>query len=162
MSEKHIIHGSCVEIGKTINPPSAVLIRGKSGTGKSDLALRLIGEGAKLVSDDQVEIEEKDGKIIANAPKEINGLMEVRGLGLVQFDPVKDATVRLIVDLVKSREEIERLPEREFEDIDGVGIAKLKLYPFDITATAKLRLALAGIAGTELVDTFRAEQEESK
>ena len=58
-----LVHGTTVEIAG-----QAVLIRGPSGSGKSDLALRLIDGGAQLVADDQTELSPRDGRLVASAP----------------------------------------------------------------------------------------------
>lgn len=111
-----------------------VLIRGKSGAGKSDLALRLIDAGAVLVADDQVLLENKT----ASAPARLRGLLEVRGLGIVRLPFIEKTTIALTVDLC-SAAEIERLPER----FDGV----MRLDAFCESAVAKIKLALRVAAG---------------
>lgn len=111
-----------------------VLIRGKSGTGKSDLALRLIDAGAVLVADDQVLLENKT----ASAPARLRGLLEVRGLGIVRMPFIEKTTIALTVDLC-SAAEIERLPDR----FDGV----MRLDAFCESAVAKIKLALRVAAG---------------
>ncbi len=71
------VHASAVTIGD-----SGVLLRGPSGSGKSDLALRLIDGGARLVADDRVDIyQTRDGLMMA-PPESLAGLLEVRGLGI--------------------------------------------------------------------------------
>ena len=72
-----LIHATTVQLGA-----HGVLIIGPSGSGKSDLALRLIGEGALLVSDDQTRLTLKDGRLIATAPATIAGRIEARGIGI--------------------------------------------------------------------------------
>lgn len=79
-----------------------MLLLGPSGSGKSDLLLRLIGRGFALVADDRVDLE--DG--VASAPVALAGLLEVRGLGLVQLPYVERAVVALAVELGRG----ERLP----------------------------------------------------
>ena len=90
------IHGTCVAFRGM-----GILIRGSSGTGKSDLALRLIDNNAKLVSDDQVLAVVKNGKIILSPPRSIAGKIEVRGLGIITMRYVKSSTLALVVDLIK-------------------------------------------------------------
>lgn len=124
-----VLHATCVEwfgLG--------VLIRGKSGAGKSDLALRLIDAGAALVADDQVLLENG----IASAPARLQGLLEVRGFGIVKLPFAETTTIALTVDLC-SADEIERLPDR----FDGI----MRLDPFCASAVAKIKLALQTIAG---------------
>lgn len=124
----------------------AVLLRGPSGSGKSDLALRLIDRGWRLVADDQVEIEARAGRLIASAPPVIAGRMEVRGLGIVAQPPFGDATVVLVVDLV-APDAIERLPEPVHCILAGVDLPLLLLAPFEASAAAKVRLAAQAAGG---------------
>ncbi|MCK5445239.1 MAG: HPr kinase/phosphatase C-terminal domain-containing protein [Rhodospirillaceae bacterium] len=130
------IHATCVCVDG-----DGVLIRGRPGAGKSDLALRLIDGGAKLVSDDYTEINNDDGNLMAHAPGTISGLIEVRALGVVRVGAKKYTNIRLIVELTP-RDQIERLPERLNETLAGVSVAVLKLDPFDASAPAKVRLAV--------------------
>lgn len=68
------IHATCVEVEGL-----GVLLRGPAGSGKSDLALRLIDDGARLIADDYTDLTIEEGRIIARAPDTIQDLMEVRG-----------------------------------------------------------------------------------
>jgi len=129
------IHASCVDISGF-----GVLLRGPSGGGKSDLALRLIDGGARLVADDQVALDALDGTLIASAPGEIAGRLEVRGLGIVEVETVATATVGLIVDLVP-RAEIARLPQPASCVLEGISLPAIALAAFDASAAAKVRLA---------------------
>jgi len=88
------IHASCIAVGK-----QGVLLLGDSGAGKSDLALRLIDDGAMLVSDDRTELYVSRGMLHARAPKSIAGLLEVRGLGIVALPFAKSAPLGLAVKL---------------------------------------------------------------
>ncbi len=137
-SASHTVHGTCVAIGE-----AGVLIRGAPGAGKSDLALRLIDDGARLVADDQVRLGLDDGRIKASAPATITGMIEVNGLGLARLDDdriVAQVTLVLLVDLVEPGE-VERAPERAWETVLGVEIALFAVAPFEASAPAKLRLA---------------------
>ncbi len=98
-------HASCVAFGD-----AGILILGRSGSGKSSLALELIGLGAKLVADDQVELYAEDTGCCARAPAVLQGLLEARKVGLLQVEFAERAHVRLVIDL--DREEQERLPPR--------------------------------------------------
>jgi serine kinase of HPr protein (carbohydrate metabolism regulator) len=132
----HNIHASCVGIGS-----KGVLILGASGSGKSDLALRLIDAGAKLVADDRVDISKQNGKLIASAPKKIKGMLEIRGVGIVKF-PAKDkVTLKLAVSLV-ARSSVERMPEPQFFDCEGGKLPLLSLHSFDHSTPAKIRATL--------------------
>jgi HPr kinase/phosphorylase len=128
-----------------------VLIRGASGVGKSDLALRcislaptaLLPFAAALVSDDQVRLNLRDGKLLASAPAELKGKLEVRGLGIMHVPAIEMAEVALIADLVASGT-VERLPDPwPVVDILGHKVPVLRLWAFEASAPVKLLLALS-------------------
>jgi serine kinase of HPr protein (carbohydrate metabolism regulator) len=122
-----------------------VLLRGPSGAGKSDLALRLIEAGARLVADDQTALARHGNAVIASAPTRIAGLIEARGVGILRLERgarMVRARVALVVDLAHP-ERIERLPESAHERVLGVDLPLLALAPFEASASAKLRLAVA-------------------
>ena len=123
-----------------------VVLRGDSGSGKSDLALRLIGGGAVLVADDRCDLSSTETDVIASPPKEIAGLLEVRGLGVYRFEYRKDASVRLVVDMVEAGS-IERLPVATGCDEWGPEIPAIRLDPFPASAVDKVRLALRQAIG---------------
>lgn len=139
-----LLHATCVALPGR-DGPLGVLLRGASGAGKSDLALRLIDRGARLIADDQCEVTVEDGaagpRLIARAPAAIAGLLEVRGLGLAEVPSLAQAPVALVVDLVAG-DRIERLPEAARETILGIDLPCLALDPFEAAAPAKLDLAL--------------------
>lgn len=139
--QKIILHGTAVAIQGPDFPASAVLFRGISGRGKSDLAFRLIAGGAVLVCDDQVSLERRHGKIMAEPVETIRGLLEVRGVGLLKFTPSLPVPLGLVVDLVP-REEVPRLPVWETVDILGMDIARLKLHAFEASAPFKIIKAI--------------------
>lgn len=124
-----------------------VVLRGPSGAGKSDLALRLIDAGARLVADDQMEIEREDDSLSVRPPAAIAGLLEVRGLGILRLGHVAPAPLGLLVDLVPA-EAVERLPEIETEEICGLARRRLALHPWEASAAAKVRLAIRMLSGT--------------
>ncbi|MCK5296893.1 MAG: HPr kinase/phosphatase C-terminal domain-containing protein [Alphaproteobacteria bacterium] len=129
---------------------SGILIMGISGSGKSDLALRLIGRGAKLVSDDQTEIKAEDGVLFASPPEIIKGLIEVRGLGLAKIEHVEKTPIRLVIELT-DKQNVERLPEKDFCEIQGVNLRKVALDPFEASTVEKVLIALDVVTGkTEL------------
>jgi serine kinase of HPr protein (carbohydrate metabolism regulator) len=130
------VHGTSVALGG-----DGILLRGPSGSGKSDLALRLIDEGAKLVADDQTELHLSGGELRMTAPATIAGLIEVRGLGILRVPTVPEAGLRLVIDLMPGAS-IERLPEPRFCALLGQDVPLVTLAPFEASATAKLRLAL--------------------
>lgn len=118
-----------------------MLIRGAPGSGKSDLALRLIEEGARLVADDRTDLAVVEGRLVATAPPAIAGKLEVRGIGIVDVRMAAEAPVVLIVDLRRA-DQIERLPERGVEGVAGVSVPRIDVAPFEASASAKIRLAL--------------------
>ena len=117
----------------------AVLIEGRSGAGKSDLALRLIDRGAKLVSDDYTLVVRQGAGLVARAPATITGKMEVRGIGIVDLPPVTDVPVALVVQLDT---EVLRLPERRLRTVAGVGVRQIAMEAFHASAPIKVELAL--------------------
>ena len=132
------VHASCVAIGGR-----AVLLFGVSGAGKSDLALRLVDEGAALVSDDYTELTSHDGALLARAPATIRGGIEVRGIGIMKMASVEVAPVSLAVELgVPS----ERLPEPRSRTILELEVPLVAVDPRTASAAAKVRLALAQVA----------------
>jgi serine kinase of HPr protein (carbohydrate metabolism regulator) len=136
MNDRLLLHATAIAI-----EGRALLLRGASGSGKSDLALRLIDAGARLVADDQSELFRRGDRVIVRAPATIAGLLEVRGVGIFRLDALSEAPVALIADLVPA-ENVERLPVRHTETILGVALPLVRVTPFDASAAAKLRLAL--------------------
>ncbi|TMV03695.1 serine kinase [Ruegeria sediminis] len=98
-----IVHASCVAVaGK------GLLIVGRSGSGKSSLALQMMALGAELVADDRVELSTEGEQVMARAPKAIAGLIEARGLGLLRAQPAGPVPLALVLDLDET--ETARLP----------------------------------------------------
>ncbi|MEP5729091.1 MAG: HPr kinase/phosphatase C-terminal domain-containing protein [Sulfitobacter sp.] len=106
---KITLHATCVHVaGK------AVLILGKSGSGKSALALQLIALGAELVSDDQTILNRQGDGVVASPPAAIAGMIEARNMGILQVPHADDVPIELVVNM--ETDETERLPpNREFE-----------------------------------------------
>src|SRR5438270_909972 len=140
-----LVHGTAVALGGV-----AVLLRGPPGSGKSDLALRLIDDGAALVADDQTRLERHGAELVAMAPAVIAGKIEVRGLGVVEVPTVASAPLGLVVDLVAA-DAVERLPEPRGCELLGLALPLLALAPFEASAGAKLRVALAALAKTGVI-----------
>ena len=134
------IHGTCVAFRGM-----GILIRGPSGSGKSDLALRLIDNNAKLVSDDQVLAIVKNGEVVLSPPRSIAGKIEVRGVGVINMRYIKSSKLALVVDLVKKSQAIERLPKKKLTKLLGVNVPVIELIPFEASAVIKLKLALKHI-----------------
>lgn len=146
-ASEQLVHGTCVALGRT-----GALIRGPSGAGKSDLALRFLYlarrgpaalEAPMLVADDQVLLKRTEEGIEVRTPDAIRGLLEVRGIGIVEVKPAPEATLALIIDLV-APEAVERLPQTiQTEEVMGVAVPVVRLAPFENSAPIKLAAAIA-------------------
>ena len=142
------VHATAIAVGGR-----AVLIRGASGTGKSDLALRclavlapgLFAESARLVSDDQAVLTPSDERLIVSAPTALYGKIEVRGVGIVHITQVTpEADVVLIADITGD-EPIERFPLIwQSVEIAGFTVPKITIRAFEASAPLKLIMALTG------------------
>jgi serine kinase of HPr protein (carbohydrate metabolism regulator) len=133
-----LIHASCVAIdGK------AVLLAGRSGTGKSDLALRLIDRGAVLVSDDYTEVRRREGRLFATPPARLAGRIEVRGIGIVEMPHLPEAEITLLVDLDG---EVERMPAPATRRLAGCDIPLTTLAPLEPSAPIKVELLLRALS----------------
>ena len=143
-----LVHGTCVALGRT-----AALLRGPSGSGKSDLALRFLFlarrgpaalEAPILVADDQVYLTRKGARLAARAPDSIRGKIEVRGVGIVEVKSAEDAELALVVDLVAAAGDIERLPDGGATTrLLGLDIPLVRLFAWEASAPIKLAVALA-------------------
>ena len=130
-----MLHASTVATGGR-----AVLLTGPSGSGKSDLALRLLDRGFTLVSDDQTIVRRDGDRLIASAPPTIAGKLEVRGIGIVDVERLDDVPVALMVELTS---EIERLPDDGGErPILGVNLPLVTIDATTASAPSKVALAL--------------------
>lgn len=119
----------------------AVMISGASGTGKSDLALRLMGRRWRLVADDYVHLFASGDAVYATAPATIAGLIEVRGLGIVEAAATGLVRVVLAVELTSAAPE--RLPEAETRRVSGRDLPLLRLNGFEPSAVEKVAAAIA-------------------
>lgn len=147
MADLMRLHASCVCLAQ-----KGILIRGKPGSGKSDLALRLIDEPgygmgdtalrAALVADDQVEIYKSGDSLLARAPEILAGLLEIRGLGIVRCHAIASAPLALVVDLDG---QADRLPGFGEQTVSFLGLSLPVLYlPSALaSAPARVRAALA-------------------
>ncbi len=139
-----LVHATAVAI-----EGEAVLLRGPPGIGKSDLALRLIDGGARLVADDQVLLRRVGDRVLVSAPPMIAGLIEIHGFGIVRVETIDAAPLALIADLVPSGK-IERMPESRVEAVLGLAVVVIALSPFEASAPAKLRLLRRALAAAPL------------
>jgi len=135
VSDSSLIHATAIAM-----EGDAILLRGPPGAGKSDLALRLIEDGARLIADDQALLRRADNHVLVRAPAAVAGLIEVRGIGILRIDFLDEAPLGLVVDLVAPTE-VERIPDDRFEVVLGLPIRAIALAPFEASAAAKLRLA---------------------
>ena len=118
----------------------AVLICGPSGSGKSDLVLRMLDRGFTLVSDDQTLVRRQDERVIATAPETIAGKLEIRGLGIVDMDHLSDVPVALLVELTS---DIQRMPDDSRErPVLGVQLPLVSIDAMAASAASKVALAL--------------------
>jgi HPr kinase/phosphorylase len=151
------IHASCVllgEAGNAFGAPSdaGILILGESGSGKSDLTLRLIEHGAMLVADDRTDLFVEHGALMARATAALTGLIEARGVGIVALPFAAQARIALAVELIESGK-VSRLPQREFYMTppqlalpDSAQPPLIRLSALEASATAKIALAAAAFA----------------
>ena len=142
-----LVHGTCVALGR-----AAALLRGPSGSGKSDLALRFLFlarrgpaalEPPTLVADDQVQLKRDGSLILVRAPETIRGKIEVRGVGIIEVKSHPEAQLALVVDLVPPLE-VPRMPGGdEMARLLGVDVPLMRLAPWEASAPIKLAVALA-------------------
>ena len=131
------IHASCVCIKN-----KGILFLGDSGSGKSDISLRLIADyKATLIGDDRIDIITKGNNIIASAPKNLSGLLEVRGIGIIKVKTKKKNKIDLAVFLTQDK--IERMPEPLCYELLNKKIPLININPFEPSATAKILAALS-------------------
>lgn len=144
------IHATAIAVGDR-----AALIRGPSGSGKSDLALRCLAMGqsplveqpARLIADDQVIIHRIGARLSATAPASLKGLIEVRGIGIASVDATDQADVVLIVDLLPDGVVAERLPQPwPTVRLLDLAVPQIRISAFEPSAAIKTLLALGGKA----------------
>ena len=118
-----------------------VLILGPSGIGKSDLALRTLSCGFRLVADDRVVLSSAAGRLFGRAPEPLEGLLEVRGLGIVAVARLRLVPICLAVNCV-GPVHLERMPEFSPTIVLGVSIPSIAICPTEASAPAKLCRAI--------------------
>ena len=162
VAEELLVHATCVALPPNSDQTGSdqansgqansgqirggILLFGPSGAGKSDLALRLIDLGATLVADDQTRLSRHADQLWAAPPDNLAGRMEVRGLGIVRLPYREPVRVSVCFNLTGA-EKIERLPAPKTRTFLGISLPSLDLFPFEASATAKLRLAVRDMSG---------------
>ncbi|MBP2023149.1 HPr kinase/phosphorylase [Clostridium punense] len=126
------IHGVLVDVYGI-----GILITGESGIGKSEAALELIKRGHRLIADDAVDIKEIDGILYGNCPYITRGMLEVRGMGIIDVaaiygtsSVVTNKKISLLISLViwDDKQEFDRLGvDKEYAEILGVYVEKMLL-----------------------------------
>lgn len=149
------IHATCVclaRAGRAFGAPAdcGILLVGQSGSGKSDLALRLIAMGAELVADDRTDLFVRRGRLYAKAPMRIAGLLEVRNVGVLELPHAHEAKVTLVARLDRAPQ---RFPAQKAWKAPAALRLPLKAAPavlsiaaFEASAPAKLVIAVAAAA----------------
>ena len=151
-----ILHAACLDI-----EGRGVLIQGRPGAGKSDLALRLIdqpGTGilgqalkpARLVADDQVVIRRLADRLLASPPDRLKGLIEIRGIGILKIPFCPETTLRLIVAMGQA-DEVQRMPEPHdlMGEILGTRLPRIVVDAKAPSAAARVRAALDALSVDE-------------
>ena len=166
-SPRALVHATAVALMDAAKPfggpiEGAVLLLGDSGAGKSDVALRLIAAGAKLIADDQTVLFVERGRVLADAPPELTGGMEVRGLGIVRLEKATASPVILAVRLGQA-DAVARLPEPAFYALPAALQADVKvplvmLNAHEASTPAKIAAAAAGVVrGAFVAGAFPAK-----
>lgn len=132
MAPETRLHGVLVDVYGI-----GMLITGESGIGKSETALELIKRGHRLVTDDAVDIKEIDGELIGTSPYITFGMLEVRGMGIIDVSalyglssilPSKDIKIMIHFEHWKDDGDYDRLGlNNDYEEILGVKLKKLKV-----------------------------------
>jgi Serine kinase of the HPr protein, regulates carbohydrate metabolism len=110
-----IMHASCVDVNG-----NGVLIVGRSGSGKSSLAINLLALGSKLVADDQCELIRKNNGFRISKPASLPKSIEIRGVGLVSVPMVNETSLGWVVNM--DEVEKERMPTPRFTEIGGLRV----------------------------------------
>ena len=159
-------HATCVSFGS-----HGVLITGPSGSGKSDLALRLITQTmalpgvpspAVLVADDRVYLSGRDGNtLVAACPDELFGLIEVRGIGIMKVPAVRATTIRLHIGLVEAGDVIDRHPGApETFSFARVTVPSIMLRAVEASAPAKVLVALVVALDAKQIATTKTSADQ--
>jgi HPr kinase/phosphorylase len=162
------VHATAVALMDATKPfgaasEGAVLLLGNSGAGKSDVALRLIAAGGKLIADDQTVLFIENGRVMADAPPNLTGGMEIRGLGIMRLEKAPASPVILAVRL-DPEDAIARMPEPAFFTLPAalqadVKVPLISLNAYEASTPAKIAAAAAGLArGAFVAGAFSLNQ----
>lgn len=133
-----IVHAGCM--ARRIDGRwRAVLITGASGSGKSDLALRLLDRGWRLVADDRTLLWRSDGRLWGRAPDTLHDLLELRGLHVGVAPALPWAPVALEVACAPP---LERMPDRDLRDRLGVSLPRVRIAPLEASSPSRVERAL--------------------
>jgi HPr kinase/phosphorylase len=142
--KQEMVHATALAIGG-----QGILLTGPSGSGKSDLALRMIDRGGVLISDDIVIVSKTSEGLSVGVAPNIAGKIEVRGVGICTVQYLASAPLQLVAALSS---DIERMPgDRQMSSIMGVEVPSIQLAPFEASATIKLELAFRRVVDASLV-----------
>jgi serine kinase of HPr protein (carbohydrate metabolism regulator) len=130
------VHGTSVSIDG-----DGILFRGPPGSGKSDLALRMINYGAQLVSDDQVCLTRRNDNIFMSSPPTIRNSIEVRGIGIVNTTAQKEAPLILVLNMSPNNA-ASRMPIWQLCTFLDIKVPAVEFAPFEISAHLKVKLAI--------------------
>ena len=119
---------------------SGLMIIGESGSGKSDLALRLIDSGATLISDDISICRKRLEGVFLYSPSKTKGLLEVREIGIITVPFIENVKLHLVVELIDK--DGERMPQKYETTILGNKIPKIKLFGKNSSSVAKIKVKL--------------------
>jgi HPr kinase/phosphorylase len=153
-----LVHATAIIPGSASLPfgapvESGVLLLGDSSAGKSDVALRLIAMGSRLLADDRTALSAESGRLYAESVGAAHGHIEVRGIGIVKIPAARRVPVLFCVRLTQDAPP--RLPEPEFFHPDGLQISAaprlFRLHGFEASTPAKIAAAAAAIQSDSLL-----------
>ena len=116
-----------------------VLLVGTSGAGKSDLTLRLVEHGWRLVADDRVRIWADGGRCFGRAPEPLSGLIELRGQGVLDGAPILPfSEIVLVISCVERFLALDRTPSPQVWDLQGAALPRFDAHPLEASAPARI------------------------
>ena len=119
---------------------NGVAIFGDPGSGKSDLALRLIDSGATLISDDITVFSKLEKNINLFGIENTKGLLEVREVGIITVPYVEGIKLKLVVKLTDKV--IKRIPKKNQINLLGLKFPKLEINGKNSSSVAKVKVKL--------------------